>query len=677
MTERSGWWIGGLVAVMVAGLVGIGGYYLGRQPPPELAPSSIPEGGTPTAGPAIRASGRVALVIGNGGYTGLKALPNPPKDAAAMASTLRDLGYRLVTPPGKPKDSAVLNLDQEGLLEAVDALAQAAPGQEIALLYYAGHGFQDGVNSYLVPVDAPKPKQNLELLKSRSVPLDGVIRKIDGKAQLMVAVFDACREIPELDSVMRAGGLSGDGGAYRGLLSVPDRGGIRQEATATGRLIAYAGAAGQLVKDGTGEHSPYTQLLLEQMNAAQRDRKNVDLTAFFPRVAWQFKTRANQSQQPLVEVAAQPGAFYLLPGGPSSGVDLPLLTTGTLVIKSSQPPGVVIYVNGGRLGSAPQELNLPAGQQAVVEARQPGYENYRELVWIQTGRRHELPVALKPTGPIAPPPVTPPVVAPVPAPVVTPPALAPVASVPAVDLKPLQVFRDRLADGSEGPAMVVIPAGEFDMGSPKNEVGRDSDERQHPVSVTAFAIGQYEVTFEEYDRFCAATNREKPKDIWGWGRGRRPVINVNWHDAVAYTQWLSKQTGQKYQLPTEAEWEYAARAGTTTAYWWGKDVGRNRANCGGCNDRWDNTAPVGSFDPNPWKLYDTAGNVWEWTCSAYGKDYGDAEQRCATSNTSGPVAVRGGGWDGLYPVWLRSAYRLGGDPPARFHNHGFRLARSL
>ncbi|MDS4068704.1 MAG: hypothetical protein RKO24_03700 [Candidatus Competibacter sp.] len=94
MTERNGWWIGGLVAVMVAGLVGIGGYYLGRQPPPEPALASIPEGGTPTAGPAARASGRMALVIGNGGYTGLKPLPNPPKDTAAMVRARWELGYR-------------------------------------------------------------------------------------------------------------------------------------------------------------------------------------------------------------------------------------------------------------------------------------------------------------------------------------------------------------------------------------------------------------------------------------------------------------------------------------------------------------------------------------------------------------------------------------------------------
>ncbi|MBL8252248.1 MAG: SUMF1/EgtB/PvdO family nonheme iron enzyme, partial [Candidatus Competibacter sp.] len=192
-----------------------------------------------------------------------------------------------------------------------------------------------------------------------------------------------------------------------------------------------------------------------------------------------------------------------------------------------------------------------------------------------------------------------------------------------------EVFHDKLLDGGDGPAMVVIPAGEFWMGSPESEAGRGSDEKQHKVMVQRFAIGQYEVTFDEYDRFCDATKRKKPSDK-DWGRGRRPVINVSWADATAYANWLSAQTDQSYQLPTEAEWEYAARAGTKTAYWWGTSVRGKRANCNGCGSQWDNqkTALVGSFAANPWGLYDTVGNVWEWTCSLYDENYGGAEGKC-------------------------------------------------
>ncbi len=131
-------------------------------------------------------------------------------------------------------------------------------------------------------------------------------------------------------------------------------------------------------------------------------------------------------------------------------------------------------------------------------------------------------------------------------------------------------FVHRLKDGSQGPAMLVIPAGRFLMGSPAREIERFGHEGpQHPVTLARpFAIGRYAVTFAEYDAFCAGTRRPKPGDQ-GWGRGLRPVINVSWDDAVAYCAWLSQQTGRAYRLPSEAEWEYAARAGTTTAFWWG------------------------------------------------------------------------------------------------------------
>ena len=223
--------------------------------------------------------------------------------------------------------------------------------------------------------------------------------------------------------------------------------------------------------------------------------------------------------------------------------------------------------------------------------------------------------------------------------------------------------------------MVRIRGGCFQMGSPRWESGRDSDERRHRVCVDDFSIGKHEVTFEEYDRFAEATGRRRPDDR-GWGRGRRPVINVSWHDAMAYARWLSEQTGRSYRLPTEAEWEYAARAGSETAYPWGNGIGRNRANCNGCGSRWDNrkTAPVGSFEANRWGLHDTVGNVWEWTCSEYDSDYGGAEKRCAASGSVGLRAVRGGSWGGR-PQGVRSADRYGDGPFGRTNGLGFRLGQ--
>ncbi len=220
--------------------------------------------------------------------------------------------------------------------------------------------------------------------------------------------------------------------------------------------------------------------------------------------------------------------------------------------------------------------------------------------------------------------------------------------------KPVE-FQDRLRDGTKGPEMVVIPAGEFLMGSPEDEEGRDDNERQHPVTIEQpFAMGKYAVTFEEYDRFCRAVNHDKPEDS-GWGRGRRPVINVSWHDAVAYAGWLSEQTGEKYRLPTEAEWEYAARAGTMTPFWFGKSINTDQANYGFSGP----TVPVDEFTPNPWGLYNVHGNVWEWTCSEYDKSYDGAEKVCISKNDANiPRVLRGGSGRQTAVVARRGARRL-------------------
>jgi formylglycine-generating enzyme required for sulfatase activity len=245
-------------------------------------------------------------------------------------------------------------------------------------------------------------------------------------------------------------------------------------------------------------------------------------------------------------------------------------------------------------------------------------------------------------------------------------------------------FRDTLKDGGQGPVMVVIPGGRFLMGSPPDEPERRDDERQHEVEVASFVMGKYAVTFEEYDRFVVATKREKPEDQ-GWGRGQRPVINVTWFDAIAYAEWLSQQTGQTYRLPTEAEWEYAARAGTTTPFYFGTTISTDQANYDGnytygrgqkgvCREK---TIEVGQFPANAWGLYDMHGNAWEWTGSEYDKNYGGAELRIVGDpDSSGHRMLRGGSWSHR-PLGLRSAARNGGDPRARGNLVGFRLARTL
>lgn len=234
------------------------------------------------------------------------------------------------------------------------------------------------------------------------------------------------------------------------------------------------------------------------------------------------------------------------------------------------------------------------------------------------------------------------------------------------------------------PQMVRIPPGTFIMGSPESEAGRSSAEGpQRKVTLAyPFEIGRYEVTFAQYDAFAKDTKRKLPHDV-GWGCGDRPVINVSWHDAQAYVKWLSDKTGKKYRLPTEAEWEYVARAGTTTAYWWGEAIGKNNAVCDGCGSQWDGkqTAPVGSFKPNAFGVYDTAGNVWEWTQDCWHDDYTDApiDGSAWLEKNGGDCSrrvVRGGSWDDI-PQDLRSALRFRYYAVGSSSSIGFRVARDF
>ena len=243
-----------------------------------------------------------------------------------------------------------------------------------------------------------------------------------------------------------------------------------------------------------------------------------------------------------------------------------------------------------------------------------------------------------------------------------------------------EVFRDALSSGGEGPAMVVLPTGRFRMG----DLSGDGDDDERPVRTVTInrpiAMGRYPVTFEDYDRFVVAMGAERPDDR-GWGRGRRPVINVSWHDARAYTAWLSEQTGKRYRLPSESEWEYAARAGTETAYSWGNEIGVNRANGLDSGSKWSDrqTSPVGSFEPNAFGLYDMHGNVREWVEDCWHDNYEGApsDGRAWTSggDSSGAV-VRGGSWY-VNPRVLRSAFRFGYTPSDRGNTVGFRLVQDL
>ena len=242
------------------------------------------------------------------------------------------------------------------------------------------------------------------------------------------------------------------------------------------------------------------------------------------------------------------------------------------------------------------------------------------------------------------------------------------------------MFRDQLRSGGHGPQMVVLPPGHFRMGC----LSEDDDcffaeAKVHVVHIAhPIAISVYEVTFEDYDRFAFLIEIEV--DDRGWGRGHRPVINVSWNDAQKYVAWLSNQTGAKYRLPSEAEWEYAARAGSQTKYSWGDEIGDNRAVCDGCGSSWDDhqTAPVGSFSPNSFGLHDMHGNVWEWVDDCWNDSYIGAPSD-GSAWEQGKCwfrVLRGGSWN-LYPWSLRAAFRLRHNRRSRDDFVGFRVVRKL
>ena len=453
-------------------------------------------------------------------------------------------------------------------------------------------------------------------VRFEAVALDDVLASVEGAA-LQVVILDACRNNPLARSMQLT---SASRSVSRGSF-----GELNEDLLGAETLVAYAAAAGTTAADGTGRNSPYTAALLSFLE------QPLELSALFRRVRGQVLDATSGAQRPH-EYGSLLGEHYL---GGASG-------PGTLtVVDSASSPAVAqqetVFWESIRDSSNPAEF------EAYLRQFPAGV--FRALATVRLA-------ALR----------------------------GPAADAPGADRPrsraPGTVFRDC----ATCPEMVVIPAGRFRMGCVS---GRDCqyDERPvHEVQVSSFALGVYEVTFEEYERFARATGRDRPNDR-GWGRGGRPVINVSWEDAQAYAAWLSDETGEDYRLPSESEWEYAARAGSTTRYYWGQDIGRNRANCRDCGSRWDGdeTAPAGSFAANGWGLHDMHGNVWEWVEDCWHEHFARAPRdgsAWTSGGNCGRRVLRGGSWVNS-PAFLRSADRSSYAAGARDDNFGFRVSRTL
>ncbi|MDB5459881.1 MAG: hypothetical protein JWO72_1622 [Caulobacteraceae bacterium] len=244
-----------------------------------------------------------------------------------------------------------------------------------------------------------------------------------------------------------------------------------------------------------------------------------------------------------------------------------------------------------------------------------------------------------------------------------------------------------ITDCSTCPDMVVLPAGEFMMGSPPTEKFRGA-EAPHRVTIPAFAVSKFEITFAQWDACVAGggCNGQRPDDH-RWGRGRQPVTEVNWHDAKAYADWLSRKTGKHYRLLSEAEWEYAARGGATTAFAFGETLSARQANFDASSKTQLNplgakrgkALPVGSFAPNAFGLHDMHGNLWEWVEDCWNDEYGpntpDDGKPAVTGDCVARV-LRGGSWED-YAGDIRAAARVASEAGDHSWSDGLRIARDL
>lgn len=508
-----------------------------------------------------------------------------------------------------------LDLDEVGLRRATQMFGEALQGADVGLFYYAGHALEMRGANYLVPVGANPVKEADADFQMMDARL--VMRQMESAGtKLNIVVLDACRNNPFAGRGLRATGS-----------------GLAQMQAPEGTLISFATQPGNVALDGAGQNSPYTAAL-----AAAIGKPGLDIFRTFNQVGLAVANATAGQQQPWVSSSPIKGEFYFAGRAPAANVN-----GGTPAAGSSD--------SAARAWDAVKDTKDKVLLDAFLQQFPDGF--YAALARSRIKQLSETKVAVGIATDKPPP------------------------SAPTREYKPGETFRDC----ERCPEMVVVPGGSYNMGSRPGEKGRGTDESpRNAVHFTwPFAVGKFEVTFAEWDA-CAADggcNGYRPKDQ-GWERDRMPVINVSWEDAQAYIGWLRRKTGRKYQLLSESQWEYVARAGTQTRFACGDGVGcLNGAGWHYQNSK-SGTHPVGKKSPNAYGLYDTHGNVWEWTQDCYKADYYGipTDGKARMERGCEEHVLRGGAWR-FDPMEARSANREKSFATNRNYFIGFRVGLIL
>ena len=615
------------------------------------------------------AAKRVALVVGNAEYPSVGNLRNPLADAAAVSTALQRLGFEVLSKH---------NIGAQEFRETLAVFAETSAGAELAFVYYAGHGVElDGVN-YLVPTDAKLERK--VAARFEAIALDDVREAVSGASKLRVVVLDACRNNP-----FQLAGKDGKRSLSRGLARVEPN---------TNELIAYSAREGTTATDGEGDNSPFALALVKHLS-----EPGVEIGYLFRKVRGDVVAATNGVQEPFVYATLGDEQLYFNPpaGDP---------------VGKPEPPAAAPAAVEQPSGSAAAEYGLVKGtssEQVLIEYIEKhgnapiwGARALEDLEALRRSRANSNPVEKQADTEVA---------------VVAPPKtdatncsdlLVEVAGKTDC-LKPGEVFRD--IDG--GPEMVVVPAGSFMMGSDDHF----SAAPIHQVTIpSAFAMGRFEVTVDQFAAFVAATGHSleeecytRENNVFELTKGRsfrspgyavtgsHPASCLNWDDATAFAKWLSQSTGKTYRLPSEAEWEYAARAGASgdtltssnyqvlCAYANVGDLSAKgslaNSNIIECDDGHKFLAPVGSLAANPFGLHDLAGNLEEWVADCHNDSYDGAPSDGSawmTTHKGACIRVqRGGAWDDGYWGSMSPANRSYSAPHSRQWSYGFRVVRDL